>query len=294
MNSATLAAAMPGLSATLADVYAPLNNAAMREFSITTRNRAQMWLAQVGHESMSLRFFEEIASGAAYEGRRDLGNTQPGDGVRFKGRGPIQLTGRSNYTRAGAALNLPLVAQPHLAAQPQHAFRVSAWWWFQAGVNTFADRRDVVGATRRINGGTNGLTDRQNRYNRVQPLGDAVLPGGGPAAPPPTPQRTWFDMATEADLRRVIREEIDSRVIPAVQNNVGGIAICRGSNNVVWALSGAGRFPIHPPPTSSLNARDVSNIMRIFGLIGPGTQNAPTISDDFIAAFPTLHDIGRR
>jgi predicted chitinase len=187
VNVDTLVAAMPGLDRGRATVYQPLNDAAMREFGITSTLRAWMWLAQVGHESASLRYFEEIADGSAYEGRKDLGNTQPGDGRRFKGRGPIQITGRANYTAAAAALKLDLVGQPQLAAQPQHAFRVSAWWWSAHGLNGISDSGDVTAATRRINGGLNGLADRQARYARVKALGaTAVLPGGAPAPPSPS------------------------------------------------------------------------------------------------------------
>jgi putative chitinase len=189
MNVDTLLAAMSGLSRSLATSYLAPMEAAQREFAITTEARSRMWLAQVGHESVSLRYFEEIASGAAYEGRADLGNTQPGDGVRFKGRGPIQLTGRANYTSAGAALKLPLVDNPPMAADPRHAFRVSAWWWATHGLNPIADTGDVIAATRRINGGLNGLADRQSRYDRCRALGAAVIVGGTatPTAPPPEP-----------------------------------------------------------------------------------------------------------
>jgi len=184
MKTETLMAAMPGLPRGTAAVYLGHMEQAMREFNITNVNRIWMWLAQVGHESGSLRYMEEIASGAAYEGRKDLGNTQRGDGVRFKGRGPIQITGRYNYTEAGKALNLPLVQQPQIAAQPQHAFRISAWWWRKHGLNEISDRDDVLGATRRINGGTRGLADRQKRYNVARGLGRAVLLDN---APPPAP-----------------------------------------------------------------------------------------------------------
>lgn len=178
MDIATMRAALPGLDDGRARQMHPPMEGAMREFQITSAMRSAMWLAQIGHESNSLRWMEELASGAAYEGRRDLGNTQRGDGVRFKGRGPIQLTGRANYTRAGQALKLNLVGNPGLAAQPQHAFRVSAWWWKTHGLNEISDRGDVLGATRRINGGTNGLNDRRRRYDIACRLGDRVIPGG--------------------------------------------------------------------------------------------------------------------
>jgi putative chitinase len=180
---------------------------AMNEFSINNLARSRMWLAQVGHESVSLRYFEEIASGAAYEGRRDLGNTQPGDGVRFKGRGPIQLTGRTNYTNAGKALKLDLVNNPKLAADPRHAFRVSAWWWSQHGLNGISDTNDVIAATRRINGGLNGLQDRQNRYARVRGLGNAVLPG---AAQPSQPAQPAYVTSVATGMRH-----LNSNMTPA-------------------------------------------------------------------------------
>jgi predicted chitinase len=179
----TLVAAMPGLSQAKANSYLGPMEAAMQEFGITSELRSAMWLAQVGHESASLVYFEELASGSAYEGRRDLGNTQPGDGVRFKGRGPIQITGRANYTHAGNALKVDLIGNPAQAADPRVAFRLSAWWWNNHGLNEIADRGDIEGATKRINGGLNGLADRKSRYASVRRLGGAVVPGGSGSAP---------------------------------------------------------------------------------------------------------------
>src|SRR5918992_4090119 len=110
----------------------------MREHEITTPLRARMFLAQVMHESAALRYFEEIASGAAYEGRRDLGNPRPGDGRRFKGRGPIQLTGRANYTTFGKLLGLDLVGRPEIAATPRVGWRIAALYFQRRGCNPAA------------------------------------------------------------------------------------------------------------------------------------------------------------
>ncbi|MFT3712262.1 MAG: peptidoglycan-binding protein [Archangium sp.] len=162
-----LHAIMPSLPMSKARAYLPLLNRAMAEAHINTKSRKAMFLAQLAHESVQLRFFEEIASGAAYEGRRDLGNTHPGDGVRYKGRGPIQLTGRANYRAAGKALHLPLEAQPKMAARPSVGFRTAAWFWTSHGLNALADRGDFIGVTRRINGGTNGLSSRQAYYRKA-------------------------------------------------------------------------------------------------------------------------------
>src|SRR5207342_2210749 len=101
--------------------YLPYLNAAMAEAKINTPARKAAFLAQLAHESGELRYMEEIADGSAYEGRRDLGNTHPGDGRRFKGRGPIQLTGRANYERFGELLGVDLVNDPDQAAKPELA-----------------------------------------------------------------------------------------------------------------------------------------------------------------------------
>ena len=159
---------MPNLTTTLAGRYLPLLNAAMNEAGITTPKRRAAFLAQVAHESGQLRFFEEIASGAAYEGRRDLGNVRPGDGRRFKGRGPIQLTGRTNYRAAGRALGIDLENNPTRAATPEVGFRVAAWYWRTRGLNELADQGDFREITRRINGGFNGLADRQQFWARAR------------------------------------------------------------------------------------------------------------------------------
>ena len=212
MNVDTLMAAMPGLDRSRATSYLPKMEAAMCEYGITSEARARMWLAQVGHESVSLRYFEEIASGAAYEGRSDLGNTQPGDGVRFKGRGPIQITGRANYTTAGNALKLPLVSNPPMAADPSYAFRVSAWWWATHGLNEISDTNDVSAATRRINGGYNGLDDRQSRYARIKPMGSKVIPDCGAASKPAAPKPKQKDIAVGEmkDGRFTVFTQLDS------------------------------------------------------------------------------------
>lgn len=165
VRSAMLVAGVP---AAIARREAPLAEAAMIEHSITTNARSQMFLAQVFHESVRLQFFEEIASGEAYEGRPDLGNTQPGDGRRYKGRGPIQLTGRSNYRLYGRLLGLPLEARPEVAAQHRVGWRIAALYWQRQGLNELADRGDFLTITKRINGGTNGLEERRGYLRRLR------------------------------------------------------------------------------------------------------------------------------
>jgi predicted chitinase len=179
LNASTLQRAMPGLSVGLAEKYAPLLRKAMIEQKINTPKRAAAFLAQLGHESLSLKFFEEIwgptQAQRGYEGRLDLGNTQPGDGKRFKGRGPIQLTGRANYRRYGKLLGLPLEQNPEMAARPNVGFRTAAMFWSQIGANAMADAGDFKGITRRINGGFNGLEDRQRRLASINAMGAASV-----------------------------------------------------------------------------------------------------------------------
>lgn len=199
LNDSQLKKIFPSLPHTKREVYLPLLVAAMEEFAITTRKRACAFLSQVGHESADLKYFEEIASGAAYEGRKDLGNTSPGDGRKYKGRGPIQITGKANYLRAGAKLGLDLLTHPELLSTPEHGFRAAALYWKTNSLNTYADalnlkadRKDLAvfdKITRVINGGYNGQLDRQRRYlDCIGALADedfavpsGPLPGDSPA-----------------------------------------------------------------------------------------------------------------
>ena len=126
------------------------------------------FLAQLAHESGNFHYMEEIASGAAYEGRKDLGNTQAGDGKRFKGRGPIQLTGRANYRRYGQQLGIDFESNPEIVALPSVGLLVACKFWSDNGLNELADKDDVLSITKRINGGTNGLQDRKAHLAKLK------------------------------------------------------------------------------------------------------------------------------
>ncbi len=130
--------------------------------------RLAHFMAQLAHESGSFRYMEEIASGAAYEGRKDLGNTAKGDGVRFKGRGPIQLTGRANYRTFGRRIGIDLERHPEVAAIPSIGLHTALEYWDVVGLNSLADRDDLEGITRRINGGLNGLADRKRHLVKIK------------------------------------------------------------------------------------------------------------------------------
>ena len=178
-----------------AGVFVPVLNTAMGKYGIVTRLRIAAFIAQVGHESGQLtRLVENLnysaegmmktwpsrfdlvrATAAArkpeqianivYGGR--MGNTAPGDGWKYRGRGLIQITGRTNYAACGEALGLDLLSKPELLELPQHAAMSAAWFWSMKGLNTLADQGQFVKITRRINGGLTGQTDRQALYDKA-------------------------------------------------------------------------------------------------------------------------------
>lgn len=172
-------------AARLALFVDPLNDT-FDEFSIDTMARQSAFLAQVAHESAGFRHLKELASGDLYEMAARLGNTHPGDGPRFKGRGLIQITGRRNYANCGEALGLPLIDQPELLEQPLLAARSAGWFWtvgagmnlgraaYAHGIpdgvnlNDLADNGDFRGITLAINGGLNGQDDRVAHFQRAQ------------------------------------------------------------------------------------------------------------------------------
>lgn len=151
----------------------------MSEASIDNCLRLAAYSAQLAHESGGLLFFEEIADGSQYEGREDLGNTQPGDGRRYKGRGPIQLTGRANYRSAGSGLGRAFESMPEEVGMPSGGFEAAAWFWRERVDNADADAGTQEGfdqITIAINGcggvisGCNGVADRNNRWEEAKRL----------------------------------------------------------------------------------------------------------------------------
>lgn len=145
----------------------PINDACA-EFEIDTPKRQAMFLPQVGHESGGLVFVKELwgptVSQSDYEGRADLGNNEPGDGFFYRGRGLIQITGRANYAAAAMALNIDCLMHPELLEVPENAARSAAWFWQSRHLNTVADVGDIIQCTKVINGGQNGIIDRQKLY----------------------------------------------------------------------------------------------------------------------------------
>ncbi len=158
---------MPHASKSKIDLFVNAVNEAMRDFEINTRVRVCAFLSQIAHESCSLLYVQELASGKAYEGRVNLGNTQKGDGVKFKGRGLIQITGRTNYQDCSKALGLNLIDKPELLELPEWAVKSAAWFWKTHGLNEIADKGDIKAITKRVNGGYNGLQERTEFYLRA-------------------------------------------------------------------------------------------------------------------------------
>jgi putative chitinase len=210
-----LHAIMPGAPAARSAAFLPFLTAAMAEFAIEAPVRAAAFLAQLAHESGQLRFMEEIWGPTPAQRRYEpvstlaatLGNTEAGDGLRFKGRGPIQITGRSNYRRFGDLLGVDLVTAPEQAARPELAFRIAGLFWSKKGLNELADEatddafREI---TRRINGGFNGLPDRQQLYAAARAtLGVTSAPvtrGAERGGPAPRTAEPDFDRGHEAIL----------------------------------------------------------------------------------------------
>ena len=163
MTPQELKACMPyATGANCAKFAAPIENA-MAEFGIDSPMRKAYFLAQLAHESGSLQYVREIASGGAYEGRHDLGNTEIGDGIKYKGRGLIQITGRNNYQRVADALGIDCVAKPELLEIAEYAARSAGWFWATHNLSASADANDIRTNTKIINGGYNGLQDRMER-----------------------------------------------------------------------------------------------------------------------------------
>ncbi len=168
MTADDLKRIMPFASPARTKEFAPFLTMAMEEYGINTPVRQAAFLAQVAHESGSLRYVREIASGDAYEGRSNLGNFEAGDGRRFKGRGLIQITGRANYARCALALGLPLLQRPDILELPEPSCRSAAWFWHTHALNVLADQGNFLQITRVINGGLTGLDDRMDHWERAK------------------------------------------------------------------------------------------------------------------------------
>mgnify|MGYP003341350404 CR=1 FL=1 len=142
-------------------------NYGLNFFQINTPNRIRHFLAQISHESGGGRYKEELASGADYEGRSDLGNSQPGDGKKFKGAGYIQMTGRANYQAFANYIKDPKVMDGVTYVANKYPMTSAGFWWHNNNMNALCDKNPTVDqVTLRVNGGYNGLDDRKRYYAR--------------------------------------------------------------------------------------------------------------------------------
>ena len=173
----------PAISEKNLDIYTPLLNDAFERYDIDSLERKSCFLAQIIHESGSFKYTKELASGKAYEGRLSLGNTQQGDGVKFKGRGLIQTTGRSNYSDVSVFIfgDKRLLDNPEILEQPYYALESACYYWRSRNLNFICDKPDdwyilhrgkkrnkFEWLTIKINGGLNGLSERLSYYNAAR------------------------------------------------------------------------------------------------------------------------------
>ena len=179
MNTLTaeqLRAIMPSANAHTVDTYLPHLNAVLVEFGINKPVRIAVFVAQIAHETGQLHWLCEVWGPTKAQLRYDppsnlaksLGNTKPGDGKKYQGRGALQITGKYNYRSYGKWLKIPLEEQPELAELPEYAFLIAGTFWHQNDLNTLADDGDFKGITKRINGGYNGLAEREQYYTKAK------------------------------------------------------------------------------------------------------------------------------
>lgn len=235
MDGRTLVKISQNISLTRANQLIPGLYEAFDIADLGTVLRRRMFLAQTGQESVGWSAVTEFASGSEYEWRSDLGNTHQGDGVRFKGRGFIQLTGRNNYgyfskwcfKRKLVPTDRYFLDHPEEVASPRFAWLSAAFYWLGNHnhgydyLNKAADAADVYGATLMINGGTNGLETRQWYYNKLKSLGNELM----------TPVReddpNWSDVMTKTQFEAFLKKEgyakksdvrdiVDNRVSAAI------------------------------------------------------------------------------
>lgn len=251
---APASAAKPGGTAqsTTAKEREALMDKALTDAGVTDPKQKAILMGQVSHESAGFKSMIEYGSGAQYEGRKNLGNTEVGDGEKYKGRGFIQLTGRDNYTRAGKALGLDLVNHPELAEDPQNAAKIAVWYLqTHKGRNgqtamEAAASGDIVGATQAIQGGAGGLDDRSRRaqaYLEQYKLAGGATPTQVAAASTQglslnnLPQSSPTSDAEKAENRRIVEAERQRMALA----NASQASIAAGGKSLM--------MPTAPPQT---------------------------------------------
>jgi len=155
-----------------------LNYAADRLVAVFGRDRISAEQAaahgRTAKQVAQQKAIANIVYGGAW-GRTNLGNTEPGDGFAFRGRGLIQLTGRANYARCAAAFGMSVNDLPAYLQTIEGAARAACWFWEDKGCNALADSGDFQALTRRINGGLKGLTEREDLYAAARLAQDSAM-----------------------------------------------------------------------------------------------------------------------
>ena len=262
---------------------------AMNGAGIKDPKEQAMFMAQMDHESGGFKTYEENLNYSAkglrstfgkyfktdaeaaqyarnpeaiankvYGGR--MGNTDPGDGWKYRGRGAVQLTGKDNYTAAGKALGLDLANNPDLAKDPEVAAKVATWYWKQRNLGLMAQDGNVEGVTRKINGGTNGLADRQAKY------------------------RSYLAQAREGDL--TVQTANDSRAVPPP-------AVSRSINTAI-----APKAPVHPVgvmPMSGAAARRATPLPSVPTVLQPvGSSGGRGVGESLVIEAPLTQNVADR
>lgn len=158
-----------GASQATAELLGKASNVFLRNYGILDNHLLLAhFLAQAAKETGGFQFFVEIASGQAYEWRKDLGNTIAGYGVKYKGHGIFQLTGYDNYVQYTKYTGIDLVTNPKRAAEPDLSVYIACEFWKRKGMEELALKDDILGVTRKVNGGTNGLEDRKMYLKKIK------------------------------------------------------------------------------------------------------------------------------
>lgn len=199
-------------------------NSCLQRFEINTVPRIRHFLSQTAHESGGLQWMEEIASGSAYEGRRDLGNVSPGDGRKYKGAGVIQLTGRHNYQKFADFIRDQKVMQGHSYVAQVYPFTSAGFWWKNNNMNALCDRGGTVReVTKKVNGGYNGLSDRQRYYDKacqvIKQLPSTPLHTEELATKPET-GKAATESSDQVSKVEVVKESPLKHANPAVQRQI--------------------------------------------------------------------------
>ncbi len=239
--------AATGCTLDRAELYAEHLTAACAHYRIDTPQRLAAFLGQIGHESGGLRYVRELAAGDAYEGREDLGNTQPGDGRRYRGRGLIQITGRDNY-RATARRLQPVDAPdfedfPEALQEPRWACWSAADWWHAHRCNELADAGDIVALGRLINRGNarstraaNGEADRIQRTEQARRAlaAQPIMPADqGGAIPPAGPGDTRATLPAPSPESAMPLPAVVAALLPSIIEAIPKLGKVFGSGSAV-------------------------------------------------------------